>query len=952
MIGQYGETLVIDWGLAKPVGRHFETNIQHVAETLNPASASGSPETVAGSVIGTPQYMSPEQASGAHDRVEASSDIYGLGATLYFLLTGVPPFNGKTAHVLKMVVRGEFTGPTETNRDVPKALAAICLKAMSLKPADRYSSADLLASDIERWMADEPVIAMPDTIVDRISRWSRHHKSVVTAVGVMLLIIPAASVIVSIQRERRISAESARNRAEAEKQLADEKALASQKLSTLQEYHALTAQPSVVERARPGWTWNRLSKLTKAAALDAPQRDQVYLRSEIADTLTSVDVREASTAMQHLLVLESPAPPLPIHPEVSRLAFSSDGQFLALGQKKTTNKVQYQVRIVDLERGTARSLWVEPDISRYEEIRALKFTPNNRGLVIATRYGCLHYWDLSRPDEKPTKSWKGHDERIFGLVVSPDGQWLFSADDKKLKRWDLNSVTSRIPESVTREVGDNPNDRFLEITALPNRSSFICTTVSGIQVIDYESPNRNVKQFLHDGGIGPIDVAPNGWAFAAGMSNKVSLFDIEQGLGIRSFHDPDLQPGEAHHSADLILRFSHSGALLLSSSTSEHDQVVKLWEVSTGRLVMNIPLDGAVHDAVFSPDGQWLVIATTEKTSIFEIGNIAFQTTVAHQIRPISAIEVDSNGQKLMCAGESRTPQGQSCEADLSLWEIATWQRTNHYEVLGRARAGDTDACSCIAFQPQGNLFAASWPLDNQILVFNSREDGDPMAIEAERPERLAFSLEGRRLWAASGEMVRQWSAEDWKQHPGWSNVAARVFTGANEITCLSVGKDCIFAGARDGKVRRISESKNPQFMGIWPCFSGSVTSISVDPAKEIIFVGGQNGEVAVFRFSSSDPVGRIENAHQGTVNSISGSPDGRLFASASNDRTIKLWRVTESLLEELITLRSSARPIHSVRFSQDGTRLYSAAYGETAIRVWELPELHTALKPLQLDWE
>jgi len=177
MLGKYGETLVVDWGLAKPIGRP-ESAANSEEETLKPASASDYALTGMGAAIGTPQYMSPEQAAGQLDQLGPASDVYSLGATLYCLLTGKAPFEGAGGGgVLQRVQRGDFPPPRRVNRTVPAPLEAICLKAMALKPTDRYLSPRALADDIEHWLADEPVSALPEGRVQRLARWARHHRT-------------------------------------------------------------------------------------------------------------------------------------------------------------------------------------------------------------------------------------------------------------------------------------------------------------------------------------------------------------------------------------------------------------------------------------------------------------------------------------------------------------------------------------------------------------------------------------------------------------------------------------------------------------------------------------------------------------------------------------------------------------------------------------------------------
>jgi serine/threonine protein kinase len=175
IVGKHGETHVVDWGLAKPLGR-VEPPSDAGERALMPSSASSGAETQPGSVLGTPAYMLPEQAAGAMDQLGPRSDVYSLGATLYAILTGRAPIEGKDqADVLDRTRRGDFPAPRALSRDVDPALDAICRKAMSAHPDDRYDSARTLAEDLERWMADEAITAHPDRPLAAALRWFRHR---------------------------------------------------------------------------------------------------------------------------------------------------------------------------------------------------------------------------------------------------------------------------------------------------------------------------------------------------------------------------------------------------------------------------------------------------------------------------------------------------------------------------------------------------------------------------------------------------------------------------------------------------------------------------------------------------------------------------------------------------------------------------------------------------------
>ncbi len=190
LLGPYGETLVVNWGLAKIVGRDEPGTSDPSAEaTLCPPSASGTGETMPGTALGTPVYMSPEQAERRLDLLGPQSDVYSLGATLFVVLTGRAPFDGGgAAEVLPKVQRGEFARPRAVNPSIPKSLEAVCVKAMALKQADRYATPRALAEDIEHWLADEPVSAYREPWPDRARRWSRKHRTLVTSAAAVLVL--------------------------------------------------------------------------------------------------------------------------------------------------------------------------------------------------------------------------------------------------------------------------------------------------------------------------------------------------------------------------------------------------------------------------------------------------------------------------------------------------------------------------------------------------------------------------------------------------------------------------------------------------------------------------------------------------------------------------------------------------------------------------------------------
>ncbi len=203
MLGPYGETLVVDWGLAKVVGQPgAEGAIAEEEDRLHPGGDGGA-ATAAGAVVGTPAFMSPEQARGEGDALGPAADVYGLGATLYALLTGRAPFGGPVVEVLAQVQRGAWRPARQVNGAVPAALEAVCGKALALRPEERYGSALELAGDVEHWLADEPVGAYREPLGARLRRWARRHPRKVTAAVVLLLATVVGLTVGTVLLEQR-----------------------------------------------------------------------------------------------------------------------------------------------------------------------------------------------------------------------------------------------------------------------------------------------------------------------------------------------------------------------------------------------------------------------------------------------------------------------------------------------------------------------------------------------------------------------------------------------------------------------------------------------------------------------------------------------------------------------------------------------------------------------------
>ncbi len=198
VLGDYGEVLVLDWGLAR-----LQTRPE--AAPTNIPQLGTREETALGQVLGTPAYMAPEQAAGRPEEIDARTDIYGLGAILYEILTGRPPFMGKDTHdTLRQVCEQTPTRPRLLIPTVPPTLEAICLKALAKPRERRYAETGELADEVRRYLADEPVHAYAEPFVQRLARWARRHRTVTTTAAALLvtLVLALALGLWAVNAER------------------------------------------------------------------------------------------------------------------------------------------------------------------------------------------------------------------------------------------------------------------------------------------------------------------------------------------------------------------------------------------------------------------------------------------------------------------------------------------------------------------------------------------------------------------------------------------------------------------------------------------------------------------------------------------------------------------------------------------------------------------------------
>ncbi len=363
--------------------------------------AGDSDLTQAGKTLGTPAFMSPEQAAGKLDRLGPASDIYSLGATLYCLLTGKPPFaETDVALVLGKVERGDVSPPRQLNKQVPAALEAICLKAMALYPVDRYRSAKDLAGDLEHWLADEAIGAYCEPWQARLGRWSRRHRTLVTGAAAAVLVAVASLAVATVfltaaneaeRAARRDAQENEKRAMEQEKTAKAEEAKAQERLVYM---HVATGVRLMDEGDLAG----SLPWFAKALEEEkgGPEREEIH-RMRLAA------VWQQCPRLVQLWLREGV------------VEFSSDN-------RRLITRDGSQARVWDTESGQP----APAPLKHNDRVWHVAFSPDGRRVVTVSGVEA-RVWDAQsgQPVTGPLK----HNRQITHAAISPDGRRVVTASD-------------------------------------------------------------------------------------------------------------------------------------------------------------------------------------------------------------------------------------------------------------------------------------------------------------------------------------------------------------------------------------------------------------------------------------------------------------------------------------------------------------------------------------------
>jgi len=547
LVGEFGETVVIDWGLAKQLDDPDDEPGE-----AGPEPAGAGELTRVGSVVGTPGFMSPEQATSAP--VDARSDVYALGVILYQTLSGKLPHDAdNAAELLYKAVYDDPVPLLQREPQAPEELAAIADKAMARDPAARYPTAKAMADDLRRFQTGQIVGAHRYTAWELLRRLVRRYRAPLAVAAVALLVVVATATVsyrsVTTQRDLAVAAERDARAAEAEALQARNDAVTARNeaitraddLALAQAQLRIDSDPVLVldllHRTSPGADWRRIRQI--AAAIEQRGIPTVLYGHEAS---------------------------------ISRAVFSPDSKRLATTSDDCT------LRVWNLADRTSRAYFGHSD-----EVWRAAWSPDQRRVATTSRDATVRVWDL---ETGAAQVLVGHSSGIRNVSFSSDGRTLYSVDDSRgLFRWDLSTGTSEV---LDRCIG----------SAFPwDERQISCLAEDPSEVHVHDLRGGKLERYRSDGPpLGRIGAtSPDGrWVAAGALDASVLLWDRHSGVA-RRLRSPSVVPGEPRE-----IRFSADSRRMLVPTAQT---VLTVYDLVADTVVELRPHNGYTRRAVFSPDG-------------------------------------------------------------------------------------------------------------------------------------------------------------------------------------------------------------------------------------------------------------------------------------------------------------------------------------------------------------
>jgi serine/threonine protein kinase/WD40 repeat protein/tetratricopeptide (TPR) repeat protein len=848
----------------------------------------GDLRTQTGELLGTPSYMAPEQAASRHHAIGAATDVYALGAILYEVLTGRPPFVAESPlETLRQVMGDEPVAPSRLRPGLPRDLETICLKCLRKEPAQRYASALALADELRRFLEGRPILARPSTVLEQFWRWCRRNPlpaatSIAASAAILLLAIGATVAAVTFRDQRD---QIGRQRDQINQDLIQ---IRQAEINTRENLFAARTTQARAERLSRsmGQRFRSLETLATAVEigweLGLPPEKFAALRDEAIASLALPDLRPTDDR-----VIRRPA-------GVILLAFDS-------------SMTRYALRFRD---GTilVRRASNDDEIARFQvrgrrDMYLLRFSPDGRFLATQHDPGfALTVWDLKRravtvEDPGPVLS--------HSADFSPDSRQIAVArHDGAIRVYDLATGQPRprfrVPAPL--ELVFRPDGAQIAVISSERNQSSCC-------ILEAESGQliRSIALPCN----GRVAWSPDGATLATACDNrKIYLWDAATGTRKASL--------EGHSNSGLLAAFHPAGTLLASDGWENR---LRLWDPVLRRPWLSLPNESSTQFTQFSKDGR-IVVSGEGQLITYEVDPALEYRTFAHASGfPIDygRAAMDRDG-RILALG---TGQG------VALWDLA---RGTEMALLPIGNAWHLIFESSGSLLTSGTLGVWRWPIqhdpDRRILRVGPPHQLDLPAglggIAEDGPGRIVAKANFGAAYAVTSDREFQFGPLDDGRSVAVSPDGKWLATGSHSV------------GA-------------PQ---IWCIADGSeVAKLPIEGLINVIFSPDGKWLMTTNPPCRLWTVGTWREARQIRGTGQCFSPDGRALVVQDANKVLRLVE-TETCRTLAQLESPDLCTVWWATFSSDGSRLVITTNDGPAVHVWDLRAIRRRLAAMGLDWK